>query len=149
MLIIAHRMDPTATAQVVKQALEALDRPTALAANPLAGLPILTPEIAPADLRGLLVDVIVELGDSAVHRDAEAGRLLFDYYVKRAGAHEVVMQRLHMSRPTYYRRLQHGYALIACQLNRLNEFALWFQRRPHPKTGAVTPNPIKEDFPWS
>ena len=30
------------------------------------------------------------------------------------------MERLHMSRPTYYRRLHHGYELVASRLDELS-----------------------------
>ena len=76
-----------------------------------------------ADLRACLVDVIDELAKSSHPRDAEAGRLLFDYYVKRVGSHEVIMERLHLSRPTFYRRLQRGFLLVAERLDEMSEFA--------------------------
>ena len=117
---------PTATPRAVKHALEALNRPAPLGANPLAQLPVLTPD-NPAELRGLLVDVIVELADSRLPREAESGRLLFDYYIRRVGSHELIAERLHLSRPTYFRRLQHGYRLVALLLNGLSDFALWFR----------------------
>ncbi len=68
----------------------------------------------------MLVDVVGELATSSAPRDAESGRLLLDYYVKRVGSHDVVMERLHMSRPTYYRRLHHGYELVASRLDELS-----------------------------
>ena len=55
--------------------------------------------------------------------DRKAGKLLLDYYVKRVGSHEVIMERLHLSRPTFYRRLQRGFALVAERLDELSEFA--------------------------
>ena len=76
-----------------------------------------------ADLRAVLVDVISELANSPQPRDAEAGRLLFDYYVKKVGSHEVIMERLHLSRPTFYRRLQRGFQLVAERLDEMSEFA--------------------------
>jgi hypothetical protein len=33
------------------------------------------------------------------------------------GSHELIMERLHMSRPTYYRRLHHGFELVAGRLD--------------------------------
>jgi DNA invertase Pin-like site-specific DNA recombinase len=69
------------------------------------------------------VDVIGELASSPSPRDAEAGKLLLDYYVKRVGSHEVIMERLHLSRPTFYRRLQRGFSLVAERLDELSEFA--------------------------
>jgi hypothetical protein len=76
-------------------------------------------ESAAVELRALLVDVIGELASSAAPRDAESGHLLLDYYVRRVGSHEVIMERLHLSRPTYYRRLHHGFELVADKLDRL------------------------------
>jgi hypothetical protein len=67
--------------------------------------------------------VVQELVVSPSPRDAEAGRLLLDYYVKKVGSHEVIMERLHLSRPTYYRRLHYGFELVAGRLDKLSEFA--------------------------
>jgi hypothetical protein len=39
------------------------------------------------------------------------------------GSHEVIMERLHLSRPTYYRRFHHGFELVANRLDKLSEFA--------------------------
>ena len=75
---------------------------------------------ASSELRALLVDVIGELAASSAPRDAEAGHLLLDYYVRRVGSHEVIMERLHMSRPTYYRRLHHGYELVANRIDQIS-----------------------------
>ena len=67
--------------------------------------------------------MISELAASPQPRDAEAGRLLLDYYVKKVGSHEVIMERLHLSRPTFYRRLQRGFQLVAERLDEMSEFA--------------------------
>jgi hypothetical protein len=48
---------------------------------------------------------------------------LLDYYVRKVGSHELIMERLHMTHPTYYRRLQRGFQLIAERLDELSEFA--------------------------
>ena len=42
---------------------------------------------------------------------------------RRVGSHEVIMERLHLSRPTFYRRLQRGFALVAERLDEMSEFA--------------------------
>src|SRR5438874_2243360 len=106
--------DSNAREQLVRSALDDLGTPEALGRNPLARLPALSKgDSAAVELRALLVDVIGELAASASPRDAESGLLLLDYYVKRVGSHEVIMERLHMSRPTYYRRLHHGFELVA------------------------------------
>lgn len=118
--------DPQSTIrpQLVRAALDDLGTPEALGRSPLAQLPGVTRGgSAAADLRAVLVDVIAELAVAPGPRDAEAGKLLLDYYVKRAGSHEVIMERLHLSRPTFYRRLQRGFALVAERLDELSEFA--------------------------
>jgi hypothetical protein len=118
--------DPASTVrpQLVRAALDDLGTPEALGRSPLGRLPgIAHGESTAADLRAALVDVISELAASSQPRDAEAGRLLLDYYVKKVGSHEVIMERLHLSRPTFYRRLQRGFALIAERLDEMSEFA--------------------------
>ncbi len=118
--------DPASTVrpQLVRAALDDLGTPEALGRSPLGTLPgIAHGESTAADLRAALVDVISELAGSSQPRDAEAGRLLLDYYVKKVGSHEVIMERLHLSRPTFYRRLQRGFALIAERLDEMSEFA--------------------------
>lgn len=39
--------------------------------------------------------------------------MLHTYYVRRAGGHDVVAHRLHLSRATYFRRLEHGLRRVA------------------------------------
>jgi hypothetical protein len=109
----------------VKEALDALDDAPGLAASPLVRLACVAPDGgggAP-ELRGLLIDVARELAAAKAPRDAEAGQLLVDYYVKRVGSHEVIAERLHLSRPTFYRRLQRGLTLLAERLDELAELA--------------------------
>jgi hypothetical protein len=117
--------DPESTVRerLVRAALDDLGTPEALGRNPLARLPGLRGDSAATDLRAVLVDVIQELVLSTSPRDAEAGHLLLDYYVKKAGSHEVIMERLHLSRPTYYRRLHHGFELVANRVDKLSAFA--------------------------
>jgi hypothetical protein len=110
--------------QLVRAALDDLGTPEALGRSPLGQMPgVSRGGSAAADLRAVLVDVIGELAASPGPRDAEAGKLLLDYYVKKVGSHEVIMERLHLSRPTFYRRLQRGFALVAERLDELSEFA--------------------------
>jgi hypothetical protein len=118
--------DPASTVRpvLVRAALDDLGTPEALGRSPLGVLPgISQGGSAAADLRSVLVDVISELAASSQPRDAEAGRLLLDYYVKKVGSHEVIMERLHLSRPTFYRRLQRGFLLVAERLDEMSEFA--------------------------
>jgi hypothetical protein len=118
--------DPESTIRplLVRTALDDLGTPEALGRSPLAQMPgVSRGGSAAADLRSVLVDVIGELATSSGPRDAEAGKLLLDYYVKKVGSHEVIMERLHLSRPTFYRRLQRGFALVAERLDEMSEFA--------------------------
>jgi len=109
---------------LLKSALENLADVEALRLSPLTLLPALSRSSnSGADLRDMLVDVVTELTASRAPRDREAGQLLFDYYVKRVGSHEVVMERLCLSRPTFYRRLQRGFERLAERLDTVNEFA--------------------------
>jgi hypothetical protein len=118
--------DPASTVrpQVVRAALDDLGTPEALGRSPLGTITGISQGGSTAsDLRAVLVDVISELAASSHPRDAEAGRLLMDYYVKKVGSHEVIMERLHLSRPTFYRRLQRGFQLVAERLDEMSEFA--------------------------
>ena len=135
-IIISHQRDVSprpdlngcVQPHLVKSALQDLGSPHALRQSPLRLLSVISPDgSAAAELRALLVDVVVELTTSDRPRDAEAGRLLFDYYVKRVGSHEVVMERLHLSRPTFYRRQQRGFVLVAERLDALTDFAARFE----------------------
>jgi hypothetical protein len=117
--------DPQSTVRplLVRAALDDLGTPEALARSPLCRLPGISRDgSAAADLRAVLIDVIVEVAASSNPRDAESGKLLNDYYVKRVGSHEVIMERLHLSRPTFYRRLQRGFQLVAERLDEMSEF---------------------------
>jgi hypothetical protein len=111
--------------QLVKDALESLDDVAALAVGPLARMACVAGEGAAAgpEVRAVLIDVVRELAASKAPRDAEAGQLLVDYYVRRVGSHELIAERLHLSRPTFYRRLQRGLTLVAERLDELSEFA--------------------------
>lgn len=63
----------------------------------------------PAVLRAT-IDALAESGDPI---DAEAGRVLGLYYAHRAGGHDVVAHRMHMTRSTYFRRLEYGIRRVA------------------------------------
>lgn len=115
---------PEITANSIKEALEALPDRAQLAASPLCRLPYLGRGggDATAELDELLKDAARELSTSTVLRDAQAGHLLVEYYIKRNGTHDQVAERLHMSRPAYYRRLQRGCELLAERLEKLAAF---------------------------
>jgi hypothetical protein len=115
--------DPQVTPLLVKGALESLNDPAALAHSPLLKLQFLSRHETQAldELRSLLLDIVKEVAASSSARDAESGRLLLDYYVRRAGSHDVIAERLHLSRPTFYRRLQRGLVVVAERLDELIE----------------------------
>ena len=110
----------------VKAALESLHDNHSLDGSPLASLPCLVgpPDEAGTELRTVLVEVIKELAASRAPRDAESGRIMLDYYVRRIGSHEVVMDPMHMSKQTYFRRLERGKALVRERLDELSEYAI-------------------------
>lgn len=115
---------PQVTSQSVKEALEALPDRVALAQVSLCRLPYLGRDggDAAAELDELLRDAARELAGSTVLRDAQSGLLLVDYYVKRSGTHDQIAERLHLSRPVYYRRLERGIELLAERLESLAAF---------------------------
>jgi hypothetical protein len=99
----------------VRQALRDIHHPARLSANPLrAWLDLSTAE----DLRTPLLLAIQGLCSSDTPADAEAGHVLADYYLSRRGGHEHVANKLHLSRSTYFRRLNHGIVLLASRLPR-------------------------------
>jgi hypothetical protein len=96
----------------VKEALEALHEPAHLRLSALGRLVGIDPD----SLHRLVVDQVERLAASGSGREREAGQLLRDYYVRRVGSQEVVAERLHLTRPTFYRRLHLGWALLARKL---------------------------------
>lgn len=89
----------------------------ALGRSPLCSLSVMpADQSAAAELRALLVDVVAQMAADPRPPDAESGRVLLDYYVKRVGSHEAIMERLYLSRPTFYRRLNRGLTLVAERL---------------------------------
>jgi hypothetical protein len=114
---------PEVSATAVKDALETINQPAAFGRSQLVNLRYLTGDQAsrPAELRELLVDIIRELETSRAPRDAEAAKLLSDYYLRHVGTHEVVAARMHLTRPTFYRRLQRGLELVAERLDEMGE----------------------------
>ena len=115
---------PQITPASVKEALEALSDHRLLALSPLCSLPYLARDggDSATDLADLLKDAARELATSSIFRDAQAGHLLVEYYVKRSGTHEQIAEQLHVSRPAYYRRLQRGCEILAERLDRLATF---------------------------
>jgi hypothetical protein len=91
--------------QLVRQALDHLDDDTALARSPLVALPAVG---TVARLREHLTGAVEAMMDLDEPTVAEAGRLLWHYYVHRRNSHDGVALRFHLSRATYFRRLDLG-----------------------------------------
>lgn len=106
----------TVTAEHVKEALERLHQPGELARAALGRLLGLRDDHDAGRLRGLLTEHVQQLASSADGREREAGQLLRDYYVRRVGSQEVVADRLHLTRATFYRRLHMGWSLLGERL---------------------------------
>lgn len=96
--------------EFVRVALQNLRTPTRPAASPLFTVDGL---LTPSALTGILRQAIQTLADSPSTVDAQAGRILHLYYVARADGHDLLTHRLHLSRATYFRRLEHGIHKVA------------------------------------
>lgn len=100
---------PHPSVDQIKGALEALlHSPSLLSTSPLVELACLgpAPDGRAERLTLLLRDLVADLATSSDHAEKEAGRVLSAYYFERLGSHERVAERLHLSMPTYYRRLR-------------------------------------------
>ncbi|MFF4127718.1 hypothetical protein ACFYYP_29680 [Microbispora rosea] len=95
---------PGQTAELVRTALRDLRTRARTAAS--------GPRPAPA-LAVLLREAVEALASSASAMDAEAGEILRLYYFSRAGGHDLLAHRLHLSRATYFRRLEYGIGKVA------------------------------------
>ncbi|KAA9379199.1 hypothetical protein F5972_13535 [Microbispora cellulosiformans] len=100
---------PGQTAELVRTALRGIrTQARTSAAGP-------RPEPALADLMRQAVEA---LASSASAVDAEAGEILRLYYLTRAGGHDLLAHRLHLSRATYFRRLEYGIGKVAEAVSR-------------------------------
>jgi hypothetical protein len=106
------------TPERVREALENLHQPNELARSQLVNAIEATPfgEGPGPALHKLLVEVVNAIATSSDPRDAEAGKLLHAYYIKRVGSQEVVAERLHLTRATFYRRLHRGWQAVVERL---------------------------------
>jgi hypothetical protein len=106
----------SAPLELVQAALEQLSRDKSKALVELRAASGF--DISDTDLRAALNSAIEQAAQLGDPRDAEAGRVLREYYLRRVGSHEVVAARLHLSRTTFYRRLHRGWQLVAAELAR-------------------------------
>ncbi|MBB5958113.1 energy-coupling factor transporter ATP-binding protein EcfA2 [Saccharothrix tamanrassetensis] len=97
----------------VRRALEHLHDSGRLARSPL-----LTSAATPTaeELHAVLTAAITELAAAQDTPTAQAGQIMHAYYVRRRSDHLGVANRLHLSRATYFRRLDHGLNLLAQRL---------------------------------
>ncbi|MFJ3597816.1 MULTISPECIES: hypothetical protein [unclassified Streptomyces] len=98
--------------RLIGRALREIGDPVALARSPLLAAPH-TPTVAV--LRAWLHDAVHALAESPSPTDAEAGRVLRTYYLRRCAGHDQAAARLHLSRATYFRRLRHGLAVLSAR----------------------------------
>ncbi|WP_018352118.1 hypothetical protein [Longispora albida] len=99
------------TAASVRQALERLHDPPALASSPLLAL---AGTGGVAALHAMLVDAVTTLALSPDRIDAEAGQTLMICYVEGDNRRrERIAEALHHSRATHFRRIQRGLTAIA------------------------------------
>ncbi|MFC4529290.1 hypothetical protein [Sphaerisporangium dianthi] len=94
----------------VRVALSRLGDPRELAASPLATLPGLGSAEAIVAFVRRQVESLAS-SDSPV--DREAAEILRLYHLRGGIGHEMVAHRLHLSRATYFRRLDHGVRRLA------------------------------------
>jgi hypothetical protein len=94
----------------VRQALEQLADPAALARSPLLALSAVT---TVDGLREQLTDAVYTLAGSDTPLHVQAGQLLQNRYLRRRTGHDAVARRMHLSRATYFRRLEHGLDAVA------------------------------------
>ena len=114
---LARLGEPTEpTPKSVKGALESLHEPAALGGSSLLATMTLSREVNPTQLREILEAAIRNLARSPAGEESDAGKVLLDCYVNRVGTHEMVAEKLHLSRRTFYRRLDRGLAILASQL---------------------------------
>jgi hypothetical protein len=98
---------------LVRQALQHIGDPSALARSPLLALPTID---TVERLRATLTDAIHDLADARDPALAEAGQVLTHYYLQRRTGHDMLAHQLHLSRATYFRRLDHGLTTITQHL---------------------------------
>lgn len=117
------RTSRTATAPAVKSAMEAMHDLRTLSTSPLMGLSVVREEglSGAGELKAALIAAINDVAASTKFVDAQSGRILADYYVKGIGTHEMLAERHHVSRATYFHRLDRGFDRVADRLDEIDE----------------------------
>jgi hypothetical protein len=79
----------------------------------LAGSPLVAATGTPDALHAFLTTGIADLAGASDQPTAQAGHILHAYYLRRRRDHIGVATQLHLSRATYFRRLDHGLKAMA------------------------------------
>ena len=93
-----------------------------LAESPLLGLRSV-PSPTAASLRLTIEAAIEHLRGSSFQLDAQAGEILYLYYVRRIGGHYPVTLRVGLSRAAYFNRRSYGVRRLVDRLRELEETA--------------------------
>jgi hypothetical protein len=114
---------PDITVDRLEHALKVFNNLRDLAESPLASMRCLPNRSGPA-LRQLMEDAISALRASSAQVDAQAGEILFLYYVRHIGGHYAVMLRVGLSRAAYFNRRSYGVRRLVDRLKELEEQAI-------------------------
>lgn len=113
---------PDVTVERVEHALKVLQSTRDLADSPLIGLRSV-PSPTAAALRQTIESAIEHLRSSSFQLDAQAGEILYLYYVRRIGGHYPVTLRVGLSRAAYFNRRSYGVRRLVDRLRELEESA--------------------------
>ena len=113
---------PDVTVERVEHALKVLQSTRDLAESPLVGLHCV-PSPTAASLRQTIEGAIEHLKSSSFQLDAQAGEILYLYYVRRIGGHYPVTLRVGLSRAAYFNRRSYGVRRLVDRLRELEESA--------------------------
>jgi hypothetical protein len=113
---------PDITVERLEHALKVFNNLRDLAESPLAAMRSLPNRSGPA-LRQLIEDAIAALRVSPAQVDAQAGEILYLYYVRHIGGHYAVMIRVGLSRAAYFNRRSYGVRRLVDRLKELEEKA--------------------------
>lgn len=113
---------PDITVDRLEHALKVFNNLRDLGESPLASMRCLSSRSGPA-LRQLMEDAISALRASPAQVDAQAGEILYLYYVRHIGGHYAVMLRVGLSRAAYFNRRSYGVRRLVDRLKELEEQA--------------------------
>jgi hypothetical protein len=113
---------PDITVERLEHALRVFNNLRDLGESPLASMRSL-PNRSGAALRQLMEDAISALRASPAQVDAQAGEILYLYYVRHIGGHYPVMLRVGLSKSAYFNRRSYGVRRLVDRLKELEEKA--------------------------